>query len=99
MTRQQHDIRDLLKRSVGHYNSSIIFEDAFPTSTGRARTAKDAITCILKDFQPEDFATAMQRRIRTDHIYLNRLAAMVTDHGLKIVTTMLTPSATDHRTR
>lgn len=79
MLQQQPDIRDLLKRSVNRYNSNIVFENAFPTSTGRSRMAKDAVVYILQDVQPEDFSSAMQKRIETDHMYLNRLVSMVTN--------------------
>lgn len=77
MSQQQPDVRELLKQSVGRYNSSVLYDNAFPTSTGRSKAAKDAILHLLKMFQPEDFAAEMRRRIQVDHLYLNRLSGMV----------------------
>lgn len=97
MSHQQPDVRELLKQSVGRYNSSALYENAFPTSTGRAKAAKDAVIHLLKTFEPEDFAAEMRRRIQADHLYLNRLSGMVITTCLSL-TFVLILVFTDHRT-
>lgn len=74
---QSHDIRSLLGQSIRHLNSTILYDNAFPTSIIRNRLAKTAITSELKEFQPESLARLIEQRVQLDPRYFKLLVSMV----------------------
>lgn len=98
LSQQQTEVRDVISQSIRIFGAKLIFENAFPTSTGRTRWAKDALVSMLKGFQPEDFARAMENRIIADNAYFNRLASMVIV-SIYCFTLLILTSYTDYSTR